>query len=696
MNPSWLKQYGMLVAARDPQTSEIVTVSCRFCHVFGREKLDVRTRRNIPIATTKHWRKGSSGFRTDNFTAHLRTAHAGRWDEFLALSSDDRETLFKVETPYSMTINAHYGATDNHIRERIVPSIVDDVLKSMLLGDESGTTSLGSCFTFDVNDNSYTLKVTNKSNFHIVIGQVALGSSFRMTSESIARHRTNGALAYIGSISEGEVARYVQALTAMSLQRIGNILKDDRCWAFSIAFDGATNHGESYIDVRARFCTGTQISNVHLLAIPITVRHTGENMCNVVAILLAAVVGMNWNKKLVGIATDGAASMVGHVSGAVTRLERLCLPAVYRVWCGAHQLDLAVQDSFKTSVNASFQQPLFAFISYLRRQTNLKAEMGKVCPTVATTRWLSIGEVCHWLVSNRVQVQEYLDLKNPSVTPSDAWWVLLYLIRSIMKPVNICFHAVQGRDTLLQEQNNRFKALSERLTDMLGINRDFSGVDVLALAANEDIIQSDHQFIATRSGLMAFLEGCGSFPYNMFQTLTVLDQDSILLDVSKLVLKLCGKVNNLVATRDSRNAPRTSRAPPVLPHQLKALLPREFYSWVEEQRDRLSVSFTAQAIETIEEQFLALRSDTSVITAESVTGFEAFGTSWETVGVKYSLLRSFCGGLASVFPGTSVVESDFSVLNYEAHAHRRALTNLSLAGILHSKQWDDVRRIVLS
>lgn len=214
----------------------------------------------------------------------------------------------------------------------------------MLLGDETGSTSIGSCFTFDVNDTSYTLKVTNKLNFHIVIGQVALGSSFRMTSESIARHRTNRALAYIGSISEREVARYVQAITEINLYRIGKILKDDRCWAFSIAFDGANNHGESYIDVRARFCTGTQISNVHMLAIPITVKNTGENMCNVVARLLAAVVGLDWNKKLIGIASDGAASMVWHVSGAVTRLERLCVPEVYRVWCGAHQLDLAVQD----------------------------------------------------------------------------------------------------------------------------------------------------------------------------------------------------------------------------------------------------------------------------------------------------------------------------------------------------------------
>lgn len=101
----------------------------------------------------------------------------------------------------------------------------------------------------------------------------------------------------------------------MSIQCIDNILKDDRCWAFSVAFEGATNHGEYYVDVSARFCTGIQISNVHLLEITITVARTGENIFNVVARLLSAVIGVDCNKKLVAIATDGAASISGMFRG---------------------------------------------------------------------------------------------------------------------------------------------------------------------------------------------------------------------------------------------------------------------------------------------------------------------------------------------------------------------------------------------
>lgn len=87
--------------------------------------------------------------------------------------------------------------------------------------------------------------------------------------------------------------KYVQALTALSLQQIWTLLCNNRCWTYYIEFDGATNHGEYYIDVRARFCVGYEIVNVHLLAISIRVKHTGENMCNVVARLLSAVVGVD-------------------------------------------------------------------------------------------------------------------------------------------------------------------------------------------------------------------------------------------------------------------------------------------------------------------------------------------------------------------------------------------------------------------
>jgi hypothetical protein len=55
---------------------------------------------------------------------------------------------------------------------------------------------------------------------------------------------------------------------------------------------------------------------------------------------------------------------------------------------------------------------------------------------------------------------------------------------------------------------------------------------------------------------------------------------------------------------------------------------------------------------------------------------------------QFPLLSKFVGGLVSVFPGTSTVEADFSVIGWEKDDYRTSLTNFSLEGILHCKQYE--------
>lgn len=73
--------------------------------------------------------------------------------------------------------------------------------------------------------------------------------------------------------------------------------------------------------------------------------------------------------------TDVAGNMFGRVSGAVTRIIQQFNSGVYLVWCGALNLNLAVQSVFEGCARDSFQDPLHAIILYLHRQTNLVAEM---------------------------------------------------------------------------------------------------------------------------------------------------------------------------------------------------------------------------------------------------------------------------------------------------------------------------------
>jgi hypothetical protein len=63
-----------------------------------------------------------------------------------------------------------------------------------------------------------------------------------------------------------------------------------------------------------------------------------------------------------------------------------------------------------------------------------------------------------------------------------------------------------------------------------------------------------------------------------------------------------------------------------------------------------------------------------------------FNDAWGCALGQYEHLRSFCGGLVTVFANTTSVEFDFSILKWEMDANHIALMHLSLEGIFQAKQ----------
>ncbi len=47
----------------------------------------------------------------------------------------------------------------------------------------------------------------------------------------------------------------------------------------------------------------------------------------------------------------------------------------------------------------------------------------------------------------------------------------------------------------------------------------------------------------------------------------------------------------------------------------------------------------------------------------------------------------------TVFPNMTSVESDFSIIKWEKNDSHSSLTSLSLAGIMHSKQFEQIKKI---
>lgn len=86
----------------------------------------------------------------------------------------------------------------------------------------------------------------------------------------------------------------------------------------------------------------------------------------------------------------------------------------------------------------------------------------------------------------------------------------------------------------------------------------------------------------------------------------------------------------------------------------------------------------------------------SAIDAYASINIKSFETAWEIVTGRFEILRDFCGEIAAVFANTASVESDFSVLGWERDEYRLSLTDLSLKGVLHCKQFDAIEKLAMS
>lgn len=169
---------------------------------------------------------------------------------------------------------------------------------------------------------------SSKSNFEILTGQLPLGSTFWSACRSIARPKSSlGALTFVGRIFERKVGWSAQASAALYPKSIERPLQS-----------------VDYIGLRVRRFT-TKLKK-YFLATPVRARHTGSNMFNKSVNPFHTTVKDQRKNKVIGIESDGMASIVGSVFQAIIRLERIVLRCVYRVWCGANHLDLARKSAY--------------------------------------------------------------------------------------------------------------------------------------------------------------------------------------------------------------------------------------------------------------------------------------------------------------------------------------------------------------
>ncbi len=193
------------------------------------------------------------------------------------------------------------------------------------------------------------------------------------------------------------------------------------------------------------------------------------------------------------------------------------------------------------------------------------------------------------------------------------------------------------------------------------------------------------------TGIENHIRDQGSAAGKFFDALIAADQNAVIKEIASYAIMLVTGLTGVKAERDENNQPLDHDAPPVMPQQLVTLRPAKFIQEVlVKYCNRLQKFWTSNEFEEIEADHRDLvkmyRNDENmrnVIDKHVVNTL--FNDAWDCVP-RFKRLRAFYGGLATIFPNTTSVESDFSILKWELDAFRTALMHLSLEGIMQAKQ----------
>ena len=199
------------------------------------------------------------------------------------------------------------------------------------------------------------------------------------------------------------------------------------------------------------------------------------------------------------------------------------------------------------------------------------------------------------------------------------------------------------------------------------------------------------------NGVNGFLEDLGMAVVDMLGNAPLADRGELARVFARLFAAAVGGVSRIAPQRNNEGV-CGREFPPALPNELSRTRGRDFATLMREQRARLRATLSEAEVDKICGERVELveavdRERSLKLQLQALPAGVSFDDRWKTLNQRFPSLRSFAGGLATIFPGTSVAESDFSLAKWERDECRQQMRTLSLAGVLHAKQFAKVQSI---
>ncbi|KAI2501718.1 hypothetical protein MHU86_12724 [Fragilaria crotonensis] len=352
---------------------------------------------------------------------------------------------------------------------------------------------------------------------------------------------------------------------------------------------------------------------------------------------------------------------------------------------------------------------MLKFISHLSRQQKLIADMGTTCPRVVN-RWLSTYKVTNWFKTYRIELLRHIESVHPPSAPPRLWWVYLVAMQNFTNYTASTFKYIQGSTTLVSEQTAAFKKLLVKtFIEDVGIEGPLTQGAVLLCDPETHV--SSGSYVVSFAQVRDYLCGLASWVEGLISEADDALQQQLLRDIGSVYCVACDRIENICVVRNQdKNSPFMDETslPPVLPKELVGTRPRDFLRMVCEHSFRLEQHHDLAGDDDIvdkiadEHKELIMQYRTDALLKQSIYSSpesrdkdtSLFADAWSVLNINgFQNLRAFCGGIATLFPGTCTVESDFSVLRWEKDNLRKSLSDFGLEAILQAKQFLTIQQL---
>ena len=249
--------------------------------------------------------------------------------------------------------------------------------------------------------------------------------------------------------------------------------------------------------------------------------------------------------------------------------------------------------------------------------------------------------------------------------------------------------SLKGHSTLMCNQHHTLKRLVLDINSKIGIVGSLSEVQRDAISKETHQLSDSCDYVVPFVAVRGFMEDLGFFVKDCLAAMDNGNCDTLLQLSEATILVLVDGISAVVVERNEGNEAYIDAAPSVLPHQIVRILPRDFSVYLQCHWESLDYTFSIEEIENIRRQHKALydlnRLQPDVkISIDIFYEGDAYRYAWNGLNNMYPLMERFVGSLETIFPGTSTVESDFSVVNDEKNRNQMCLSNASLEGVLRA------------